>query len=259
MQPRYDRNAWEAPEVTLWHVLGRNLPLLLFTLLAAGGLTAVYYFFSPTVSGAEVVAANRAVLSAAIEKNVPPKPVYQRLAQSPGPLRVGIISGHKGNDAGAVCEDGLTEAEVNQRIAMQVVTSLNMQGIRTDLLDEFDPRLNGYSATALVSIHADSCDYYNDQATGYKLAGSSYTDSTQLEGCVEQAYGAATQLPYHANTITLHMTDYHAFREIAVGTPAIIIETGFMNLDREWLTTKAEIPAQAITDGILCFVQQARP
>jgi hypothetical protein len=58
--------------------------------------------------------------------------------------------------------------------------------------------------------------------------------------------------------MTADMTDYHAFREIGVGTPAIIIETGFMYLDRELLTTGYEIPVKAITEGILCYVNAVR-
>ncbi len=110
----------------------------------------------------------------------------------------------------------------------------------------------------LVSIHADSCDYFNELATGFKIAGSSFTDSSQLSICVEGAYAAATQLPYHANTITPHMTDYHAFREIARGVPAIILETGFLNLDREFLTTGQDVIAGSIAEGVLCYVDDVR-
>jgi N-acetylmuramoyl-L-alanine amidase len=239
--------------------LGRNVLLLFFLAVAGSGMLAVYYYFSPTSGTAEVVAAGSLAggLSAPLIKPVPAVPVAQRLAQSPGPLRIGIISGHRGNDSGAVCADGLTEAQVVEGIATGVIADLQERGIRTDLLDEFDPRLHGYTATALVSIHADSCDYFNDLATGFKVAGSSYTDSSQLSICVEQAYSRDTQLPYHANTITPHMTDYHAFREIAPGVPAIIIETGFLNLDREFLTGRADVAVKAISDGILCFLGEA--
>jgi hypothetical protein len=54
------------------------------------------------------------------------------------------------------------------------------------------------------------------------------------------------------------MTDYHAFYKAAFGTPAIIIETGFMNQDRELLTTYADVPAKAISEGILCFISATR-
>jgi N-acetylmuramoyl-L-alanine amidase len=197
-------------------------------------------------------------LSAPFLKSVPAKPVSQRLAQSHGPMRIGIISGHKEYDPGAVCDDGLTEAEVNLAIAEMVVANLRLLGIRTDLLDEYDQRLNGYSGTALVSIHADSCEYFNDEATGFKIAGSTYTDSSLLLTCMEESYRTVTHLPYHANTLTQDMADYHAFYEVAFGTPAVIIETGFMNLDRELLTTYADVPAKAISEGILCFINTTR-
>ena len=124
------------------------------------------------------------------------RPVTQRLTQSPGPIRIGIISGHRGNDSGSVCEDGLTEAEVVENIAARVIAGLQTHGITADLLDEFDARLQGYVATGLVSIHADSCDYINDLATGFKIAGSGYTDSSALSICVEGAYRQATPVSY---------------------------------------------------------------
>jgi len=161
---------------------------------------------------------------------------------------------HRGFDSGAVCADGLTEAQVNENIADMVLASLQSQGIRAEKLDEFDARLDNFSGTALISIHADSCDYINELATGFKIAGSAFTDSSQLSICVEQAYFQATQMEYHANTITPDMADYHAFRQIAPRVPAIIIEVGFMNLDREMITTNAQVPATGLTNGILCFL-----
>ncbi|MFO7663940.1 MAG: N-acetylmuramoyl-L-alanine amidase [Chloroflexota bacterium] len=244
----------------LWRFISRNLLLLTFLGLSAAAMLTAYFYFSPSSGVAQVVAAGdgSGLLSAPFVKALPPRPVLQRLAQSPGPVRVAIISGHKGFDPGAVCEDGLTEAQVNENIAVRVVAGLQARGIPTDLLDEFDDRLGGYAATGLVSIHADSCDYINDLATGFKIAGSSFTDSSLLSICVEDHYRRATQMNYHANTITPHMTDYHAFREIAQGVPGIIIETGFMNLDREILTTHTDLVAQAITEGILCYIGHVR-
>lgn len=251
MQNQHRNNFW-------LQFLGRHILILLFLAAALAGMFAVYWYFSPSVAEVQAVAQSSQGLSAPLFKDVPARPVVQRLAQSPGPLRVGIIAGHTGFDSGAVCADGLTEAEVNSTIAALVVENLRARGIAVDLLEEFDPRLTNYSGTALVSIHADSCVYYNEFATGYKIAGSSYTDSTALESCVEQVYAEVTGLPYHANTITPHMTNYHAFRTIAPGTPAIIVETGFMNLDRQILTVQADVPARGITNGILCYLDQKR-
>lgn len=238
-------------------LIGQNLPIVIFLILSAIGMITVYWFFSPVGSDADIIAASSGTaLSAPIYKAVPAKPIVQRLAQSPGPIRIGLISGHSGSDSGAVCADGLTEAEVNATITNMVASNLRNQGIHTDILEEFDPRLGSYGATAVISIHSDSCQYINDLATGYKLAGSSLTDSSALSVCTEQAYLTATQLPYHANTITPHMTDYHAFRTIPVGVPAIIIEVGFMNLDRDLLTNHPDIPATGVTNGILCYLDQ---
>ena len=173
MNSPFDNNALESSNYSWLTFLGRILPFMLFLVLAVAGMWVVYMLFSPSGGDAEVVAAvRRGGLSAPFFKAVPAKPVSQRLAQSPGPMRIGIISGHRGYDPGAVCDDGLTEAEVNLKIAEMVVANLRLRGIRTNLLDEFDGQLNGFSGTALVSIHADSCEYYNDAATGFKIAGS---------------------------------------------------------------------------------------
>lgn len=240
----------------LLHFLGRNIPVVVFLVIAFAGMLAVYLYFSPADASAEVIALGNSMdsLSAPIYKPVPDNPVVQRVRQSPGPILIGIISGHKGSDSGSVCPDGLTEAQVNQNIAEKVVHRLQTEGIKAVLLDEFDSRFTHFSGTAVVSIHSDSCDYINDLATGYKIAPSSTTDSLALEACIEQAYGEVTQLPYHANTITPHMTDYHVFRTLPPGLPAVIIEVGFLNLDREMLTTNADLPVSGVVSGIECYV-----
>lgn len=252
-------SSWDSALVFILRLVGRNLPLVTFFVLALAGTLFVYWFFSPpTDSTAQAIALNSNVaLSAPIYKAIPDRPVIQRLRQSPGPLRIGIIAGHLGSDSGAVCDDGLTEAQITSDIAQQVAEQLTAQGIPVDILEEFDARLSVYGATAVVSIHADSCVFLNDQVTGFKIASSSFTDSSELEACLEREYQTTTQMRYNANTITEHMTDYHAFRAIPAGVPALILETGFMGLDREMLTTNSHIPAQGIVNGILCYVRGA--
>jgi N-acetylmuramoyl-L-alanine amidase len=175
------------------------------------------------------------------------------------PPLVGIVAGHKGYDPGAVCPDGLTEAEINYRVALEVTSLLERQGVQTDLLDEFDDRLTEYQANALVSIHSDSCSIPG--ATGFKAAR--VTDSAipeaedQLVACLNQNYAAYTGLPQHPASITDNMTDYHAFREIAKQTPGAIIETGFMLEDRYLLEHKPKIVARGIAAGILCFLDSS--
>jgi N-acetylmuramoyl-L-alanine amidase len=177
-------------------------------------------------------------------------------------LRIGIVAGHSGNDSGAVCYDGngnvtLTEADVNLKIAAIVQQQLTQKGFQVDLLREFDTRLNGYRALAIISIHNDSCEYINDEATGYKVAAALNTNdvnrANRLTACLVDRYEAATKMTFHSGSITADMREYHAFREIDPSTVAAIIETGFLNLDREILTKNTEGVAAGIVDGILCF------
>ena len=178
-----------------------------------------------------------------------------------GPLPIGIVAGHWGSDSGAVCEDGLQEVDINLDIAERVVNTLRALGYEADLLEEFDDRLVGYRARALVSIHADSCIY--PHATGFKVArvvDSSVPEAEdRLVDCLIRRYQARTGLAFHENTITVHMTQYHTFYEIDPQTPGAIIETGFMLADRDILLNRPDLVAQGIVDGILCFVEGETP
>ena len=174
--------------------------------------------------------------------------------------RIGIVAGHKGNngDPGAVCADGLTEASVNLDIATRVKAGLEANRFQVDLLDEFDPRLEGYEALAVVSIHNDSCAYINAEATGFKVAGAlnggAPDKSERLVACLIDRYPRQTGLPYHAHSVTPDMTNYHSFYEVKPTTPVAIIETGFLNLDRNLLTQQPYRVAQGVIDGILCYL-----
>jgi len=177
-------------------------------------------------------------------------------------IRIGIVAGHSGNDSGTVCRDGngevtLTEADVNLEIAALVQQQLTQKGYQVDLLREFDTRLNGYRALAIVSIHNDSCEYVNDEATGFKVAAALNTNdlnrANRLTACLVDRYQGITNMTFHAGSITGDMREYHAFREIDPSTVAAIIETGFLNLDREILTKQTDRVAVGVVEGILCF------
>lgn len=177
--------------------------------------------------------------------------------------RIGIISGHRGNDSGAVCDDGLTEASINFDTATRVTSRLRAEGYDVIILDEFDPRLNGLKVDALLSIHADSCKYINNQATGYKVARFLYSDIPQIEdklvACISARYKRSTGLRFHANTVTHNMLEYHALRKIDPKTPGAIIELGFMNLDRAVLTKRKDDMARGIAEGLMCFLRDEKP
>jgi N-acetylmuramoyl-L-alanine amidase len=193
-----------------------------------------------------------------------PQAEQDTFASSPQPqLRIGIVAGHNGNDSGAICVDEndqvtLTEAEVNKNIADLVRGKLTERGYQVDLLNEFDTRLSGYNAVALVSIHNDSCEYINDEATGFKVASSAETvdqnRAQRLTACLVDRYARITGLTFHAGSITADMREYHAFSEINPNTVTAIIETGFLYLDQDILINETERVAEGITQGILCYV-----
>jgi N-acetylmuramoyl-L-alanine amidase len=187
---------------------------------------------------------------------ITPSPEFPTQTPKPSP-RIGIVSGHWGNDSGAVCSDNLTEAEVNLSIATKVKDILSAQGYVVDILKEFDPKLEDYQALALISIHADSCDYINDLATGFKVAAAQSNPhpdrANRLVACLLDRYSRDTGLQIH-DSVTPDMSSYHAFDEINVETTAAIIEVGFLNLDRQILTQGQDTVAKGITDGIMCFL-----
>ena len=210
---------------------------------------------SSTVAPNPVVSSSTAVPSDSTPSDV--------VTPTPSIPHIGIVAGHWGHDDGASCPDGLTEVEVNLDVARRVVRSLRALGYHVDLLEEYDSRLRGYLAEALVSIHADSCQQFPDASplpTGFKVASvvdSVVPDEEQrLVTCLTERYGERTGLPFHANSITGHMTQYHTFYEIDGRTPGAIIETGFMWLDRDLLTQRPDLVAQGIVDGIICFVEE---
>lgn len=190
-----------------------------------------------------------------------PQSEFATTTPRPNP-RIGIVAGHSGNDSGAVCADalgGYREVDINLSVASLVREDLVAEGYDVDLLAEFDPRLTGYRALAVVSIHADSCEYINDQASGFKVSAAISTkyreQAARLTACLRTRYAEATGLQFHSGSVTTDMTNYHAFNEINSDTPAAIIETGFMNLDREILTQHPDVIANGIASGILCFVR----
>ncbi|NPA06138.1 MAG: N-acetylmuramoyl-L-alanine amidase [Chloroflexi bacterium] len=187
-----------------------------------------------------------------------------------GPAPIGIVSGHWGSqDPGAVCPDGTTEAQVNHTIALLVQERLRRLGYDAVVLDEFDPRLQGFRGQALVSIHADSCLPRREDLTGFKVAIAAALSQTgtsaqliaanTLKSCLVEAYQRVTGLAFHPHTVTRDMTEYHAFTEIDPNTPAVIIEVGFLGQDYDLLVNQPERVAEGIVQGLLCFLEGSEP
>lgn len=232
-----------------------------FTILAVAAFAAtVFTAWTPgryQPAGSPVEATLAAV--AAGEPAAQPSSAPAAAIKTPRAVKlIGIVAGHWRHDSGAVCSNGIQEVDVNLSIASIVQKMLVEQGYEVDLLEEFDRRLSGYDADVILSIHNDSCEYVNDQATGYKVATSLANlqpeRSANLAACVRGRYGTITGLPVHSTSVTIDMTEYHAFSEIDQNTPAAIIETGFLNLDQQFLTERPEVAAQGIVSGITCFL-----
>ncbi len=181
----------------------------------------------------------------------PQQPALAAVSTAEG-LRIGIVSGHWGHDSGAVCDNGTTEQQVNLTISTLVQQKLSAYGYQVDLLQEFDPRLTGYKAALLLSIHNDSCVFINDQATGFKVAAALANRdpnlSDRLVACIRDRYGHITGLPFH-DSVTDDMTQYHAFQELNPSTTAAIIETGFLFKDYDILTSHPDVIADGIVAG----------
>ncbi len=177
---------------------------------------------------------------------------------------VALILGHAGSDTGAICTDPegrptVTEAAITRQVGELVAQRLRRAGADVELLEEYDPRLEGLRADLLLSLHADSCI----DASGYKAARSQESRIPGVEdrllACIDREYATVTGLPPHPNTVTHNMTLYHAFRRVDPETPAAILEMGFLGGDQELLTERPEVVAQGVAESILCFLNPEEP
>lgn len=180
---------------------------------------------------------------------------------TPTPPVIAIIVGHRNNDSGAVCEGneyaGLQEAQVTASVVGELMERLQDEGYTVIDLDEFDERQYGLQATALISIHVDSCVNY-EGTTGFKVARSAVSAIPEIEdrfvACMDKEYAEVTGLELHPGSITHNMTAYHAFSKIDMNTPAVIIEVGFLYYDHDLLTKEPDRVAVGIRNGLDCFL-----
>lgn len=186
----------------------------------------------------------------------PPTPTF-----TPTPPLVAIIVGHRNNDSGAICEgneyEGLQEVQVTTAVTEELVPRLEEAGYSVMTLDEFDQRLYGLQASALVSIHVDSCVTF-EGTTGFKVARSLNSAIPDIEDrfvqCMDEEYQQVTGLEIHTGSITHNMTNYHAFSKVDLNTPGIIIEVGFLFYDHDLLVDEPDRVAVGLRNGISCFL-----
>ncbi|OJV89747.1 MAG: hypothetical protein BGO39_28805 [Chloroflexi bacterium 54-19] len=160
---------------------------------------------------------------------------------------------------------GVREVDYVLDIARRVQANLQAAGYEVDLLPATVPA--DYTADAFVAIHADASTA--GSPSGYKLARSRFspipnTDDALLNA-VSSVYGPATGFRWDDN-ITRNMSGYYAFNSrrrvyaVSKGTPAIIIETGYLTSasDRNYLVNHKDVVANSIAQGIINFIN-ARP
>lgn len=190
----------------------------------------------------------------------------------PGPPKVGIQIGHWQNDqlpeelarlrgnTGATGR-GLSEAEINLKIGLELEKLLEESGVEVDLIPSTVPPR--YWADVFIAIHADgSTDPYK---SGYKFAGpwrDLTGNSNRLVQILSQEYQTQTNLNFDPN-ITRNMRGYYAFswwrfeHSIHPMTTAVIAETGFLTNanDQELIIDNPQLVATALNRGILRFLQ----
>lgn len=245
-------------------ILGGFIRTALITVISAVLASTVFTWFTdPEFFTSNVVTGLQVANATSVAVIDPLTPTV--LAVTPNwARRIGIVSGHRGpeNDPGAVCDDGLTEREINFAVAQLVVLGLRENGYSVDLLDEFDPRLDAYQAAALVSIHANDCQDYGEFVSGYLVARAAVRPAGGFDDilaeCIARDYGEAVGIERRFS-LTVDMTDYHTFREINSLTPAAILELGFMRGDRDLLVNQQDVMANGIIEGILCFLNGETP
>jgi hypothetical protein len=192
----------------------------------------------------------------------------------PWPKRVGLQVGHWWSGevpaemerlraaGGGATGGGYTEVEVNLDLATRTAALLRAHGVEVDLIPGTVPI--DYRADAFVAIHADGDA--RGVLRGYKVARSPLSHIPEIDDALVEwlytEYGRATGLPRDDEHITRRMLFYYAFNNrryyhaIAPGTPAAIVEAGFLTsaADRAVLIGAPDRAAQGLANGILGFL-----
>jgi len=171
---------------------------------------------------------------------------------------IGLLAGHWLDSPGEVCADGLIEADVNQDITNRTAQILRDRGYQVDVFPEYDIALLNYQSAVFVAIYAGSCVESPLPPSGFKVATSLTAQNPDaanaLAVCLSESYGERIKIPFSYEVLNPDHPSYHIFRDIHQQTPAALIETGSLKTDRTILINQADAVAEAIANGILCFL-----
>lgn len=171
--------------------------------------------------------------------------------------RIGILAGHYQNKPGNVCRDGRTEHDVNYSVAYQLQILFEAEGYMVDLFPEFDERLFGYEADALIAIYAGSCEVNPMPPSGFRVGSSLTVENLDavdmLSSCLATSYQTQTGLPFVFEVIGAEHPSYHIFRDISPNTPAVRFEIGALSTDANLIFKESGSVISGIAEGLECY------
>ncbi len=171
--------------------------------------------------------------------------------------RIGILAGHWNDKPGNVCRDGRTEHDVNYSIAYQLQILFEAEGFLVDFFPEFDERLFGYEADALIAIYAGSCEDNPLPPSGFRVGSALTVENLdavdRLSSCLASSYQSQTGLPFSFEVIDPEHPSYHIFRDISPNTPAVRFEMGALSTNGDLIFKDSGSVVTGIADGLKCY------
>ena len=191
--------------------------------------------------------------------------VEQPTPSSVTPKKVGLQVGHwRREEAPAPFNRhtgssgrGLTEAEVNLRIAELTAELLRRVGHEVELLPTWFPA--GYRADVVVAIHADGAaspaarGFFADRPARSRVAEA----EARLVDALNRAYGMATGIPYVFRG-TANTSQYYGYKLVSPETPMVLIECGFLTspVDQRVLVDRPDLAAQGLANALKKYLAQ---
>ena len=171
---------------------------------------------------------------------------------------IGILVGHWKVDSGAVCENGIVEANVNEAIANQVSVKLSAMGYSVKLLAETDIDLINFRGPTLIAIYCKACDEESGSTSGFSIGTTLKTSdmnaANTLAACMGEIYQKSTNLDFAYQIINSDHRAYPIFEVVNPKTPMIYLEMGSLFYDQAVLIDDSEKVANGIVNGILCYL-----
>lgn len=170
---------------------------------------------------------------------------------------IGLLVGHWKVDSGAVCENGIVEADVNEAIANQISIKLNALGYPVKLLSINDLDLINFRGPALIALFSGPCNEQTENKSGFTigttLSASDLNTSNALAVCMGEIYQSSTKLDFKYQIISPNHAAYPIFEMVNPQTPVIYLEMGSLLYDQTVLIDNSDKVANGIVNGILCF------